>query len=66
MRERLMMIYVTCGSEVEAQKIADGLVRDKLAACVNIVGVDSLFEWKMRVENKKESAPDYKDLKIAL
>ena len=39
-----IVIFVTASNKKEAQKIAVGLIKHKLAACVNIVDkVDSLF-----------------------
>lgn len=50
------IVLVTCGSRVEARKIAHGVVGAKLAACVNIVGapVESVYRWKGKVEKAKE------------
>ena len=46
---------VTCGSGVEARKIARTLVREKLAACVNVVGgVTSVFVWKGKAQEDRE------------
>ena len=51
-----VMLMITAGSEEEARKIAKLLVKEKKAACVNIVpGVDSLFRWKGRIDSAHES-----------
>lgn len=50
-----VVILVTAGSRKEAGKIASGLIREKLAACVNIIGgVHSLFRWQGKIDSAKE------------
>jgi periplasmic divalent cation tolerance protein len=50
-----IIILVTAPSKKEAAHIAQVLVKDKLAACVNIVGkIDSLFWWQGKVDRAKE------------
>ncbi len=51
-----IIVLITAGSEEEAGKIARLLVKEKKAACVNIVPrVDSLFRWKGRIDSARES-----------
>ncbi|MDH4268823.1 MAG: divalent-cation tolerance protein CutA [Dehalococcoidia bacterium] len=51
-----IIVLITAGSEEEARKIAKLVVKEKKAACVNIVpGVDSLFRWKGRMDSARES-----------
>jgi periplasmic divalent cation tolerance protein len=51
-----IVVLVTAGSEEEAHKIAELLVEERKAACVNIVpGVDSLFRWKGKTNSARES-----------
>jgi periplasmic divalent cation tolerance protein len=51
-----IIVLITAGNEGEAHKIAEFLVDEKKAACVNIVpGVDSLFRWTGRVDSARES-----------
>jgi periplasmic divalent cation tolerance protein len=51
-----IIVLITAGSEEEAHKIAKLLVKQKKAACVNIVPtVDSVFRWKGRVDSARES-----------
>ena len=51
-----MIVLITAGSEEEAHKIAELLVNERKAACVNIVaGVDSLFWWEGKTESARES-----------
>jgi periplasmic divalent cation tolerance protein len=51
-----VVIFVTCSSEPEARKIADLLLNDRKAACVNIVlRVDSSYWWKGKLESATES-----------
>jgi len=51
-----IVVLITAGSEEEAHKIAESLVRRKKAACVNIVPrVDSLFWWEDRLDLAQES-----------
>ena len=41
------VILITAGSKEEAEKISRGLVKDKLAFCVNTVpGIQSTYHWK--------------------
>jgi periplasmic divalent cation tolerance protein len=51
-----IVVLITAGSEEEAHNIAELLVKEKKAACVNIVpGVDSLFRWKGKIDSVRES-----------
>ena len=51
-----IIVLITAGSEEEAHKIAELLVNEKKAACVNIVPVvDSLFWWEGKIESARES-----------
>jgi periplasmic divalent cation tolerance protein len=51
-----IIVLVTASSEEEAHKIAKLLVKEKKAACVNIVpGVQSLFRWKGKIDSARES-----------
>jgi len=47
---------VTAASKDEAGKIASVLIKERLAACVNIIGnMHSLFRWQGKVDNAKET-----------
>jgi len=50
------LVLVTCGSIVEARKIARYVVQKRLAACVNIVlgPVQSIYRWKGKVQSARE------------
>jgi periplasmic divalent cation tolerance protein len=51
-----IVVLITAGSDEEAHNIAELLVKEKKAACVNIVpGVDSLFRWKGKIDSARES-----------
>ena len=51
-----LVVFITTSSYEEARKIADALVSQKKAACVNIVPkVRSLFRWKGKIEDAEES-----------
>ncbi len=51
-----IVVLITTSSCEEARKIADELVAQRKAACVNIVpGVNSLFRWKGKIEDAEES-----------
>jgi len=48
------LVLTTAGSREEADKIAHALVQGRLAACVNIVPMESVYRWKDRVEESAE------------
>jgi len=51
-----IIVLITAGNEEEAHKIAELLVNEKKAACVNILpGVDSLFWWEDKIDSARES-----------
>lgn len=51
-----IVVFVTASSKEEAEKITQGLLKDKLAACVNITtGVDSYFWWQGKIDSAKEA-----------
>jgi len=50
-----IVVLVTCGSEEEALKIANALVDDHLAACVNLVApIRSIYRWEGKIWDEKE------------
>lgn len=50
-----IVVLVTCGSAEEASRIAQALVEEKLAACVNVTGpVRSIYRWEGRVADEQE------------
>ncbi|MFA5156941.1 MAG: divalent-cation tolerance protein CutA [Candidatus Omnitrophota bacterium] len=51
-----IVVFVTAANTQEARKIADKLIQDKLAACVNIVdNVRSLFWWEGKPDSAQEA-----------
>ena len=55
MRRPCLIAASTCPGSITAKKIAQDLVTEKLAACVNIVpGVQSFYAWVGKVDNANE------------
>ena len=51
----IQFVYMTAGSLEEAQRIGEALVREKLAACVNIIdGMQSLYVWEDALQKDRE------------
>jgi periplasmic divalent cation tolerance protein len=51
-----VVVLVTASSEEEGRKIANLLLEQRKAACVNLVaGVQSRFWWEGRLDSAKES-----------
>jgi periplasmic divalent cation tolerance protein len=51
-----IIVLITAGSKEEAHKIAQLLVNERKAACVNIVpAVESRFWWEGEIESAQES-----------
>ncbi len=49
------VIITTCGTRESAEKIAGALLDQKLAACIQIFDVTSLYTWKGQVNKDNES-----------
>ena len=49
-----LIVFSTCANRREARKIAQELLKRRLAACVNILRVDSFYWWKSKVRNGSE------------
>jgi periplasmic divalent cation tolerance protein len=55
MPTQFQIILCTCPDKDTAEKIAHLLVKDKLAACVNILpGLTSIYLWHERLESAQE------------
>lgn len=49
------MVFCTCHSDEIATAIAETLVANKLAACVNIINnIESVYQWQGKIERDKE------------
>ncbi len=50
-----IVVLVTCGSEEEALQIANSLVNEHLAACVNLIfPIRSIYRWEGKVWDERE------------
>jgi periplasmic divalent cation tolerance protein len=50
-----LLIYCTCPDRAMAERIAEAVVADRLAACVNIVpAITSIYRWQGEVQHDAE------------
>ena len=53
--QSLRLVLTTCESKDQARSIAQQLISERHAACVSILpGIESVYEWRGKVENSKE------------
>lgn len=50
----MIIIYITCKDNAEAQKIAQHLLEQKLIACANVYSIQSMYHWKGKIQNDEE------------
>ena len=51
-----IVVLITTKNQIEARKIANGLLREQLIACANILpGVGSLFSWQGKIDKGNEA-----------
>ncbi len=48
------MILTTCGSQEEAERIAEVLVSRRVAACVQVSNIHSTYRWEGKVHKDAE------------
>lgn len=48
------VVFVTASSEQEAQAIANALVEAKLAACVSLLPIHSIYTWQGQIHKEQE------------
>ena len=49
-------IYITTKDEEEAKRIGQALVEEKLAACINIHPIKSIYRWEGKIHKTEETA----------
>jgi periplasmic divalent cation tolerance protein len=50
-----VVVLITAPDEEAAKRVAHGLVNDRLAACVNVIGgVRSIYRWENKVADDRE------------
>ena len=53
---RELIVFVTTSSDEEANRIAEALVGQRLAACVNIISaIQSIYRWEGEITRDQES-----------
>lgn len=51
-----LLVFVTTPNSEEAARLADALVSERLAACVNIVpAIESIYRWEGKVTRDSEA-----------
>jgi len=51
-----LIVFVTTASNEEASSIAEALVSERLAACVNIIpAIESIYRWEGKLTRDRES-----------
>jgi len=54
---KVLLVYMTASSEAEARMLAEMLVDQQAAACVNVLGpIQSVYRWQGSVEKSEEVA----------
>jgi len=52
----MIFVYTTFPNKKEAAKICGGLIKKRLAACVNIFPIESIYFWEGKITKDKEFA----------
>jgi periplasmic divalent cation tolerance protein len=52
----MIFVYSTFPTKKEAKGISERLVRNELAACVNILPIESIYFWQGKIVHDKEFA----------
>jgi periplasmic divalent cation tolerance protein len=67
------IVITTCGGKEEAEKIASLLVEQRLAGCVQMFAIESVYRWEGAVERAQEwmlickiEARDYEEVEAAI
>ncbi len=56
----MLVVHTTFASRHQAEKAAETLVSERLAACASVFPVKSLFFWKGKLEKQREFALELK------
>lgn len=51
---KIVIIQTTCKNKKDAKNIATKLIKDKLAACVQISKIKSVYSWNDKIKCEKE------------
>lgn len=63
---KALIIFCTCPDEKSARRLAESLVREKLAACVNITAaVTSVYRWQGKLNSDQEALLTIKSTETA-
>jgi periplasmic divalent cation tolerance protein len=55
MESQPLVVYCTCPDQTTAERIAEALVAERLAACANVVpGLISIYRWQGQVRRETE------------
>jgi len=53
--QKYSVVFVTTANKKEGRKIASGVLKSRLAACVNIIGkVESKYWWQGKIKTAQE------------
>jgi periplasmic divalent cation tolerance protein len=66
MASHFVSVTITCEDEHEARRLAEGLVQERLAACVHIMPVKSIYRWKEKIEAASELSLSAKTKRVLL
>ena len=48
------LVITTCGNRNDADKLAAGIIKEKLAACIQLSDIQSYYFWDGKVNNDPE------------
>lgn len=52
----MVFVYTTCRDVAEAKKLGKMILTKRLAACVNISPIESMYIWEGKLKEDKEAA----------
>ncbi|MFH1638362.1 MAG: divalent-cation tolerance protein CutA [Candidatus Woesearchaeota archaeon] len=50
----MILVYITCADEKEANVVSEHLLNKKLIACANIFPIKSIYRWKGEIAAENE------------